>query len=297
MATTKEIKSRMNSVSETQKITNAMYLIASTKLRKAKSAFLKNSPYFEALRHEIKRIFRTKDHINSIYFDENEGKKKDGANAYLIITADKGLAGAYNQNIIKRAMTLLQRHRDNLIFVVGEYGRHYFSSHHIPIEQSFLHTAQNPTLHRAREICEILLEGYKSGQFNQLYVIYTDYKNGAEEQVVSTRLLPFRHQHFSTGKNEKISKDTFEFYPSAEAVLEHIMPHYLVGFIYSVLVDSFCSEQYARMTAMDSANTNAQNLLADLSVEYHHVRQSAITQEITEISSGAKKIKSMGLGK
>lgn len=291
MATIKEIKSRMNSVQETKKITNAMYLIASTKLRKAKYAFNKNAPYFKALRSEIKRIFRTTQNINSIYFAKREDEKKTGTNAYLIITADKGLAGNYNQNIIKEAMRLLKRHKDNVIFVVGEYGRHYFSSHNIAIEQSFQHTAQNPTLHRAREIAETILEGYKNGQFDKLFIIYTDISNGSSEEIVTTRLLPFKQQTFATGKNETVSDERFEFYPSAEEVLEQIMPHYIIGFIYSVLVDSFCSEQHLRMTAMDAATTNAQNLLDDLSSEFNHERQSVITQEITEISSGTKKIR------
>lgn len=289
MAGTKEIKSRMLSVNETRQITNAMYLIASTKLRKARAAFLRNSPYFTALRGEIERIFRTTDHIDSIYFADED--VENGTDAYLVITADKGLAGAYNQNIIKEAEKHLKCHSDNLLFVVGEYGRHYFTGHHIPIEQSFLHTAQNPTLHRAREICEILLDAYQNGLFSRLFVIYTDYKQ-SEEEVIFSQMLPFRRHYFSTEEDQAV-KESFEFFPSPESVLEHIMPHYIVGFIYSVLVDSFCSEQYARMTAMDSANTNASNLLDSLAAEYNHVRQSMITQEITEISSGAKRIRQM----
>lgn len=287
MASTKEIKSRINSVNETRKITNAMYLIASSKLRKARSAFLKNEPYFSALKNEIVRLFIELDDVDSIYFKKPDEGQIKGKKAYLVITADRGLAGAYNQSVIKKAMSIIDPDEDNLFFVVGEYGRHYFATHHMAIEQSFQYTAQDPNLHRCREICECVLQGFHEGQFNQIFIIYTDYTRDPEDQVVATRLLPFDVTHFSEMENE--DEELFEFHPSPAEVLEHIMPHYIFGFIYSALVDSFCSEQYARMTAMDSANTNAQNLMDELSVEYNHVRQSAITQEITEISAGSRR--------
>lgn len=153
MANTKEIKSRMESIHDTQKITNAMYLIASTKVRKAKAELDKTRPYFNALQAEIKRIFRTDEAVKSRYFYPADNSHiPEGTYGCLVITADKGLAGAYNQNVIKEAQRLLAEHQDTKLFVVGEYGRQFFSQHHVPIERSFLYTAQNPTMHRAREI-------------------------------------------------------------------------------------------------------------------------------------------------
>ncbi len=161
MASTKEIKDRIKSVRETQKITNAMYLIASTKLRKAGSELANTRPYFEALRGEIKRVFRTASDVDSRYFyPPDDDPPLEGTYGCLVITADKGLAGAYNQNVIKEAEKLLAEHPDTKLFVVGEYGRHFFAQHNIPIEHSFLYTAQNPTLDRAREICALLLDGF-----------------------------------------------------------------------------------------------------------------------------------------
>ena len=266
-----------------------MYLIASTKLRKAKSELDNTRPYFDFLRGEIKRIFRTVSDIESIYFYPASGEHDlHGAYGYLVITADKGLAGAYNQNVIKEAARLMDMHDDNKLFVVGEYGRQSYNAHHIPIEQSFLYTAQNPTLHRAREICEILLRMFEEGELKKIYVIYTDFKNGLNTRAVSTRILPFHRSHFVTDAVEKEVHNPFEFMPDIRTVLDNIIPSYVVGFVYSALVDSFCSEQNARMTAMDSANKNSQKLLEELSVQYNHIRQSAITQEITEITAGAK---------
>ena len=287
MANTKEIKSHINSVLEMQKITNAMYLISSTKMRKAKAELEKTKPYFEALQAEIKRIFRDSEHIESKYFYPDEGKL-NGTYGCLVITADKGLAGAYNMNVIKEAEKLLASHPDTKLFVVGSYGRNYFHKHHIPIEKSFLYTAQNPTMDRAREIAEILLEMFNDGQLDKIFVTYTDMPNSIEEKAITTRLLPFHHQHFDDGNTEKEVKTPFDFSPSLGKVLEGVVPGYMEGYIYSALVDSFCSEQNARMTAMNSANQNAEKILVELSIEYNRVRQAAITQEITEVTAGAK---------
>ncbi|MBQ8525777.1 MAG: ATP synthase F1 subunit gamma [Clostridia bacterium] len=293
MATTKEIKNRISSVKDTQKITNAMYLIASTKLRKAKNELDLTRPYFNALQGEIKRIFRISEDVDNKYFYPVSGEHEfPGSYGYLVITADKGLAGVYNQNVIKKAMELMSEHENPKLFVVGEYGRHYFTSHNIPIEQSFLYTAQSPTISRARVISKILLNLFNCGQLAKIYIIYTDMQSAIDSQACSTRLLPFHRAQFITPDNsEKRVKTPFEFVPSIEKVLDNIVPSYVTGFIYSALIDSFCSEQNARMTAMDSANQNAQELLDELSVQYNHIRQSAITQEITEISSGAKSMR------
>lgn len=212
MANTKEIKTRIESVKDTRKITNAMYLIASTKLRKARNDLDRTRPYFEALRTEIKRIFRTQNDVDSRYFYPPEGEPPlEGTYACLVITADKGLAGAYNQNVIKEAMHMLDEHPDTKLYVVGEYGRHFFTQHNIPMEHSFLYTAQNPTMQRAREICDILLEGYDRGDFKKIFVIYTDMENSLTSSAHCTRLLPFHRAYFQTDTVEKAVTTPFEF--------------------------------------------------------------------------------------
>ena len=292
MAGTKEIKDHISSVQETKKITSAMYLIASTKLRKARQELDNTRPYFEAMRREIKRIFRTVggEVVDSPYFYPMEGEPPlDKPNACLVITADKGLAGAYNQNAIKEALKLLETHPDTKLYVVGEYGRRFFAARGIPIEHSFLYTAQNPTMARAREISALLLDGFENDRLDKIYVVYTDMGNGMDFQAKCTRVLPFHRTHFADSALVEPPVTTpFEFLPSVQAVLDSMMPSYVSGFIYSALIDSFCCEQQARMTAMDSANQNAEKLLGELSLEFNRVRQSAITQEITEVSAGAR---------
>ena len=175
MPTTKEIKNRIRSVEDTEKITNAMYLIASKKMRKAKQDLDRTRPYLEAISTEIKRIFRTKSDVENRYFYPPKGEPKlDGPCGFLVITADKGLAGAYNLNVIKKARQMMKEHdhEGNKLFVVGEYGRQYFLSRKIPVEQSFLYTAQNPTLDRAREIASILLDLYDRKKLDKIYLVY-----------------------------------------------------------------------------------------------------------------------------
>lgn len=300
MATTKEIKNRIKSVKDTQKITNAMYLISSTKMTKAKKELDNTRPYFEMLKKQIITMIQMTESADNYYFQDRSvageeplppGSEEKETVAYLVITADKGLAGAYNQNVIKEAMRLIKGTPSYKLFVVGEYGRRYFEARGMSIDQSFLYTAQNPTLERAREITQVLTGLYSKGQITKVYIVYTDFRNGLMGgDVVSSELLPFDREDFqiSAEEAEQLKESFVEYMPSVSAVLNNVIPSYLSGYIYSALVDSFCSEQSARMSAMDAANQNAEELLDRLNLEYNHVRQGAITQEITEVSAGSR---------
>ena len=298
MATTKEIKNRIKSVKDTQKITNAMYLISSTKMTKAKRELDNTRPYFDMLKAQIVSMIQMKESVGNLYFrdefdpEEHEhSKAEEDAVAYLVITADKGLAGAYNQNIIKEAMRLIKKSPSYKLFVVGEYGRRYFEGRGMNIDQTFLYTAQNPTLDRAREITQVIIDLYRHKEISKVYIVYTDFRNGLMGgDVVSTELLPFNREDFELDPDALKAADGeyFEYLPDVVTVLNNIVPSYVSGYIYSALVDSFCSEQSARMSAMDAANKNAEELLESLNLEYNHVRQSAITQEITEVSAGSR---------
>ncbi|MBR3539185.1 MAG: ATP synthase F1 subunit gamma [Eubacterium sp.] len=289
MANLREIKNRIQSVQSTQKITNAMYLIASTKLQKARADQERTRPYFELQKSEMKRIFQRRNDINSHYFYPETGRKQAESYAYLVVTADKGLAGAYNTNVLKLAEGEISRHKKTHLFVVGEYGRQYFMKRGIPIEKSFLYTAQNPTFRRARRIAEELLALYNDGTCDEIRVIYSHMERGVESRAERVQLLPFERGAFGTyvEQTEGIRK-TYEFYPNPTAALENIVPSYIAGYIYGALVESFCSEQNARMNAMKAANDNAEELLGNLSIQYNRVRQAAITSEITEVAAGAK---------
>ena len=290
MASTSEIRRRIGSVRQTQKITHAMYLISQAKLRKAKQELDNTRPYFQALQTEIGRVFNADSTIESRYLipaDPN-AKPLPGVPACLLITADKGLAGAYNQNVIRQGQQLMAEHPGTALYVVGEYGRRWFAQRGVPVEKSFLYTAQNPTLDRARHIAELLLDRFDAGEINSVWIIYTDMKNGLEATVHQAQVMPLHRERFHAATAATADDAVYEFVPSAKAVLDNAARSCLTGYIYSALVDSFCSEQSARMTAMNAADQNAEELLKDLSVQFNRARQAAITQEITEVSAGER---------
>ena len=285
MASVKEIRSRIAGVQETRKITNAMYLVASTKLRHARESLERTRPYFDAMRREVARIFRSAGSADSRYFVGNGGTlPKGGVCGVLLITADKGLAGSYNMNAIRQAEAILKEKPDARLFVMGEFGRRHFRMRKIPTEENFLYTAQDPTLDRARNICTLLLDLYDRKELNEILAVYTDMKSALSSTAQVTRLLPLDWDPF---ESEEAAGD-FAFLPSPAAVLSAVMRSYISGFFYSAMVDSFCCEQNARVTAMDASGRNADKLIGDLSLQLNRERQAAITQEITEISAGAR---------
>ena len=298
MATTKEIKKRIKSIRDTQKITNAMYLIASTKLRKAKNELDHTRPYFIALQNEIKRIFRISEEIENRYFYPPTGEHDlPGSYGYLVITADKGLAGAYNQSVLKETQALIDRSDQYRLYVVGDYGWRYFKSRGANVCETFTHSMHEPSLAMARDITMELLDDFDKGDFDRIYVCYTEYGGSMSAGTpMHDRLIPFDRDDFVPQGEEKDrdASTVFEYEPDVETVLERIIQSYMVGYVYSALVNSYSSEQNARMMAMDSANDNASDLLDTLEKQYNHLRQNAITQEITEISSGARSLSSKG---
>ncbi len=291
MAGLREISGRIKSVRDTMKITNAMYMISSTKLRKAKKDAELNNPYFEAMQGVLLGIMNTSDHLEHRYTDRRPEKKgKDRTHAVIVITADKGLAGAYNHNVVKLTEErFFGREEHTVLYVVGEAGRTYFASKKVHLEGQFKYTAQNPTLHRARVICDKMLEEFNAGRVDDVSIVYTGMKDQLTSEAKVMHLLPLVHEEVD-GRIvvEESYDDDLKFHPSAEEVMNIIVPDVLTGYIYSALVDSFCSEQNDRMMAMDAADRNAGEMIRTLSIEYNRERQAMITQEITEVASGAR---------
>ena len=286
MSSAKEIRDRINGIGETKKITTAMYLIASTKMRRVRQGLERTRPYFDALRAEVRRMFRHADETSSAFFINDEEVIPSPV-GIMVITADKGLAGGYNVNAIKAAEQLLARYPDSKLYVVGEFGRHYFTQHGVPFENSFCYSADDPTVHKSRNICSVLLGDLKSQVTRSLYIVYTDIRSGGES-VKTRRLVPFRRSALKANEDPEADAVDFEYMPGVYAILENVVLSYLTGFIYSALVDSYCSELTARMEAMNAANDNADEMLQELRLNYQRARQGAITAEITEISSGAR---------
>lgn len=295
MATIKEIRDRINSVNDTRKITNAMYLISSTKLRRAKRMLTDTEPFFFATQAMISRLVRhLPEGVDNIFLETRlEIPEDERRRGYIIFTDDKGLAGSYNHNVIKLAEEKIAADKGEWkLFVIGEVGRFHFLSKGVDIEESFMFTSQNPTLHRARKIAAEILDYYYSRKLDEFYIIYTTVQ-GPKIDTRYEKLLPL--EIITDIKREKPVTDAileeFLMEPSPSAILDNIVPNYVTGFIYGALVEAFCSVQSARMMAMDSANKNAETMIAELQRTYNRQRQAMITQEITEVVSGAKALK------
>lgn len=291
MSNVKELKDRIGAVRDTRQITNAMFLVASTKLRHAKEDLERTRPYFDALRREMFRLFRADSGlVNRYFYDEDGTLPDDGVSGILVITGDKGLAGAYNLNVLRKAEALTKENPGARLFVIGEYGRRWFQTRRIPIEPEFRYSAQIPNQDDSRDICTRLLELYQRSELDEILVVYTDMQSSVSSAVRVDRLLPLARSRLAAAERDPFSaaEIEYEYFPSQEAVLEAVMRSYLSGFIYSAVVDSLCAEQNARVTSMESANRNAEELIAALSLQLNRERQSAITQEITEISAGAQ---------
>ncbi len=291
MPSSKELKDRIKAVKETRKITGAMYLISSTKLRRAKVDLAAAKPYFETMRAEIGSFLHVDETFESRWFCSPSGATPEGGVCgALVVTADKGLAGAYNVNVLHAAEELLSEKPDAKLFVIGEYGRRYFAQHR-PEAMTYIGPMRPPTRESAVELGDGLLRRLDDGELNELAVIYTDMKNSLSSDAQTHRLLPFPRSGAPAG-DEKTGGNAAgtqtEFLPSAAEVVRTAVRTYVRGFLYGALLNSYCSEQNARVTAMDSANANAQELLGDLSLQLNRTRQAAITREITEISAGAQ---------
>ena len=294
MANAREIQGRMKSIKDTMKITNAMYMVSSSKLQKARRDLKNTQPYFEIIQDSLAKILDIAPNAGSRFFDKRPHKKGDQRMAgYLVITADKGLAGAYNHNVIKMVEALAENDEADMLFVVGQQGRHYFEKKDIPIDINFRYTAQNPTTNRARHISNKLIELFLDEKIDDLYVVYTRMVNSMTVETVNKKVLPLNADKIEpqdVGVSDHY--DNVTFLPDAATVFETIVPDYVTGFIYGALVESFCSEHNARMMAMQTATESAGEMLRELSVAYNRARQAAITQEITEVVGGSRKQKS-----
>ena len=280
-----EIRQHIRSVEDTSKITRAMYLISSSKMKKALRMHDENMRYFRQVRSDIRFIFDN----TSLAMDNDYYRAHGNHAAYIVIAGDKGLCGGYNQEVCKHALTSIldSRHQQTALLTVGHMAGEYFSRLGMHPDVHYAHVIQDPSLQNARSIMQEMRTLFRTNVFDEVYVIYTMQEKLGAPQPRTLRLLPVLREDFEDA--EILHKPTapLGYYPSQREVLENIIPHYLVGLFYSALVQSYASEQYARMTAMDAATRNADEMLARLKLELNHARQSLITQEITEIISGS----------
>ena len=287
MPSSKLLKERIESIQDTMKITNAMYLISSSKLRKARKNYQNVSPYFNRMRDTISRVVpHLPEEPVHPFFHDRTNEKSNPRCAYLVLTADKGMAGAFNQNILR----FLKEHADenDRFYVIGQVGYRALYHKDPRLVEEFRYSATAPTLQRARDITMDAIDDFKSGKLDEIYLVYTRIENALTSEPTMVRLLPLDREHLQPApKGFGDPSGEVEMFPDAWTVFEQTAPIYMHGMIFGAMTESYCAEQSARMTAMDSATKSANDMIRDLQLEYNRTRQGSITQEITEIIGGA----------
>ena len=291
MASIREIKLRIKSINETKQITNAMKLISAAKLKKARQQLEQTLPYFTKVKTTMADILAHSPEFHNIYFEERRDKEIK-TTGLIILTGDKGLAGGYNHSIIKLAENMINDAENPLLFVAGRMGQSYYLRKKYNINKDFDYPVQNPTVYRAREISEIILEKFKKGEVDEVYMAYTEMVSSIRLIPQAIRLLPLNLNILKADiglDDDQINNtnNVINYEPTPISVFDVLIPKYVTGVIYGAFVEAFTSEQSARMTAMDNATTNAEKMLQELKLYYNRARQASITQGISEIVSGA----------
>ena len=285
MASMRDIKRRRESIQSTGQITKAMKLVSTVKLQKAKSKAENTKPYFEHMYKAVNSMLRKSGNILHPYLQSGSSEKK----GIIMVTSNRGLAGGYNSNIIKMVMNSGISKEDAVIYAVGKKGRDALARRGYTIAADYSEAMDEPVFNDATAIGRRVLEDFAEGKIGEIYLVYTEFKNTVTHIPTWLKLLPVVVSE-EEEENEADKLTLMNYEPEAEEALDLIIPKYINSLIYGGLMQSFASENGARMQAMDSATTNAEEMISTLELSYNRARQSAITQELTEIIAGANAI-------
>lgn len=292
MASMRDIKRRKESVQSTGQITKAMKLVSSVKLQKAKVGAEVSKPYFDTMYETVADMIAKSAQMSHPFLQKSQSEKK----AVITITSNRGLAGGYNSNIVKLVSKDERFNKDDtVIYAVGTKGRDSLSRQGYDIAGDYSEAINEPLYSDAMEIGKELLSKFTSGEIGEIYPAYTIFKNTVVQIPAMIKLLPIDAEDIVSEQEEEpespLDKITLMNYePEPEEALDAIIPKYVNSLIYGGLVESHASENGARMQAMDSATSNAEDMISDLSLKYNRARQASITQELTEIIAGASAI-------
>ena len=285
MASMRDIKRRRESIQSTGQITKAMKLVSTVKLQKAKGKAENTKPYFEHMYKAVNSMLRKSGNILHPYLQSGSSEKK----GIIMVTSNRGLAGGYNSNIIKMVMNSGISKEDAVIYAVGKKGRDALARRGYTIAEDYSEAMNEPVFNDATAIGRKVLEDFAEGKIGEIYLAYTEFKNTVTHVPTWLKLLPVVvSEEEEEDEADKLTLMNYE--PEAEEALDLIIPKYINSLIYGGLMQSFASENGARMQAMDSATTNAEEMISTLELSYNRARQGAITQELTEIIAGANAI-------
>lgn len=284
MASMRDIKRRKSSISSTQQITKAMKLVSTVKLQKARAHAESTDPYFNYMYKTVSSMLAKSGNINHPYLQAGESKRK----AVVVITSNRGLAGGYNSNIVK-LITHGDLVKDELdIYAIGAKGEEALLSKGYNIVKSASQMMEDPEYDDAAVLCKEVLKSFADGEVGEIYLAYTHFKNTVTQEAKLIKLLPVEIDTDEAAQDK--SGVLMNFEPNEEEAINLIIPKYVTSLFYGALVESFASENGARMQAMDSATSNAEEMIDDLTLKYNRARQGSITQELTEIIAGANAI-------
>ncbi|MDR0409476.1 MAG: ATP synthase F1 subunit gamma [Spirochaetaceae bacterium] len=289
MANLRDIRTRMKLISQTLKVTKAMNLISTAKLRKGRRLLADTEPYFNRIQRTMANLLHSAGKVESPYFAE----KKGGRTCVIAVTSDKGLAGGYNANIFRYVSGVCKTVSNPVLILIGNIGQRYFVNSPYMVLENFSFGSRIITLDDASVIAEYIVSQFEWGVFNEVRIVYTHMQNTLTLVPAERVVLPFNEERMrSAGSDsvfleiEKKKPAQLDYIPSPEAVFNSLAPQYIKGLIYGCLIEAYASEQSARMSAMEEASKNARDILDKQQLFYNHTRQASITQEVTEIVSG-----------
>lgn len=283
MASMRDIKRRKISIQSTQQITKAMKLTSTVKLQKAKQRAEQSKPYFDAMYATVKSMLAKSGNIDHPYLKSGSSQKK----AVIVITSNRGLAGGYNSNIVKLLTNGDIPKEEVVVYAIGRKGKDGLSRRKYEIKADYSDVIDEPMYGDAAEISKAVLDAFAKGEIGEIYLAYTFFKNTVSHDPRLIKLLPVELE--AEIKTEKAAVP-MNYEPEEEEALNMIIPKYITSLIYGALVQAVASENGARMQAMDSATSNAEEMIEHLSLMYNRARQGSITQELTEIIAGAEAI-------
>ena len=280
----------MRAIRQTLQVTRAMNLISTSKLRKGRRVLEDTEPYFTRIQKSMFDILSSAGDVQSDFFHRPDPEKTPHT-AIVVITSDKGLAGGYNANIIRQVNELCGKKKNPVLILIGTIGyRHFIHTPYVILE-NFSYRSQLPTVENAGEISEFIVSQFLWGMFNEVHIVYTHMYSTIKLLPTVNQILPLDaekiQEELSIMGNIKRVQLQFEFIPSEEKVFDALVPLYIKGVIYGCMVESYASEQSARMAAMDEASKSAEDMLAGLQISYNRARQAGITQEMSEIVGGS----------
>ena len=286
MASMRDIKRRKSSIQSTQQITKAMKLVSTVKLQKAKNRAEQTDPYFNYMYKTVSSMLARSGNIDHPYLTAGDSKKK----AVVVITSNRGLAGGYNSNIVKLITGSDFDKEDLDIYAVGGKGAETLERRGYHIADLQTEMMEAPTYPDAASLCNRVLDAFTSGEVGEIYLAYTHFKNTVSQEAKLIKLLPVEIEPDSEENQASDSNILMNYEPNEEEALDMIIPKYVTSLFYGALVEAVASENGARRQAMDSATSNAEEMISDLSLKYNRARQGSITQELTEIIAGANAI-------